>query len=96
MSNLQRRKNRQNIRKIKTYNLKKDLRSKEIILDAVDALTEFYSIYEPNKESKEINDITVKYKTWYSVLLQRLYKKYIDTDFEVDEDQNSYPDIIIL
>ena len=81
---------------LKTYDLKKDLKSKEIVLDAIGALTEFYRLYEPNKGSKEINDIVTKYKTWYSVLLQRLYKKYIDSNFEVDKDQNSYPDIVIL
>ena len=88
-------KSRYTLDDMKTYNLESDLKEKEIVLDIVSTLTEFYSLY--SKETvKDVDKIVEKYKTWYSVLLQRLYKKYIDEDFEVVEDQNSYPSIVII
>lgn len=80
---------------METYDLKKDLAQKEIILNIADTLKEFYSLYSPDSV-KDIENILEKYRTWYSVLLQKLYRKYIDKDFEVDEDQNSYPDIVVI
>jgi hypothetical protein len=81
---------------LKTYDVKADLREKEIALDITDTLTEFYNLYDEDKKVEEIDVIVAKYKTWYSVLLQRLYRKYIHHNFEVDEDKDSYPDIVIL
>ena len=82
---------------LKTYDVKVDLKEKEVVLDVVDALTEFYTLYNKDKtQTAEIDVLLTKYHDWYSVLLQRLYHKYIDTDFEVNEDKSAYPDIIIL
>ena len=81
---------------MKSYNLEKDLNSKEFPICIFDTLLEFYSLYENNKKEEDIIKLIEKYQTWHPVLLQRMYKKYVNHDFIINKKQNSYPEIFII
>ena len=47
-------------------------------------LTTTYKYLNENKTEKEITDILEKYETWFYVLIKKIYKKYIDKDYEIE------------
>jgi hypothetical protein len=84
------------IHDLENYNLKFSLTEDVFILDIRSAIDEIYSVYaEPISEEKREALIT-KYKGKHFILLQKLYKKYVNSEFVINRDKTFYPGIIIV
>jgi hypothetical protein len=46
-----------------------------------------YKMIGIEKTPEEIENIMEKYSTWFYVSLKRIYKKYIDEDYEIEEEE---------
>lgn len=83
---------------IMKYDLNKNYFTNEIVLESRDAISHFYKIYASEHDNDEwINRALKPYEPSYFVsMFQRLYKKYINKEFKVNDKDDAFPDIIIL
>jgi len=80
---------------IKSYSINN---SDDMIFETKKALKEFYKEYNPGS-IVNIKNIMEKYQGWTrGIMFQRLYKKYVNEDHDVDESEknNEYENILIL
>lgn len=84
------------VQDIQEYKAAKDFKHNDIALEKQTTLEKIYSIYNPSKTSTDIASTLDRYRTHESVLFQRLYRKYVDPEYKVDESDEAYPTITII
>jgi len=77
---------------IKSYDILKSIADKEAVIETEGALRYFYKKFAPEKEIDDafIQKTLDDYRSDYNVLFQRLYKKYVNTEHDVNPEKYTY------
>jgi hypothetical protein len=82
---------------IKDINIQKDFFKNDIVININVFLPYLYkNILKVDKDKKFLEDIIIKYTGAYILLLERIYKKYINEDFIVIKEPDSHFENVII
>jgi ABC-type transport system involved in Fe-S cluster assembly fused permease/ATPase subunit len=78
------------------FDIEKYFNTDEMVIDTKEALIYFYDKFNKEMDEEHIDKIMEEYEGNSIYLFQRLYKKYIDKKFIVNESIGVYPDVIFV
>jgi hypothetical protein len=88
----------EDIRDIKDKDIEKEFFKDEIVINLEVFLSYLYkNVLQVEKNENFILETISKYPGYGIFLIQRIYRKYIDTDFEIEKKpDNQYEDIVVI